>query len=98
MNYTICDSIEARRLIRFDYNGLSRTVEPHAHGFNSKRNEVVRGFQVARESRSDDAAGWRFFIVAEMSNLAVLAKTFRVERAGHNEAAQALIVVHCTAT
>lgn len=98
MNHTICDAIARRRLIRFDYNGLTRTVEPYAHGFNAKRHEAIRGFQVAGGSRSDDAAGWRFFIVAEMSNLAVLAKEFRVERPGHNEAARALIVVHCTAT
>jgi hypothetical protein len=95
MNHTICDAIEARRLIRFDYNGLSRTVEPYAHGFNSKRSEVIRGFQVAGDSHSRAATGWRFFIVADISGLTVLGDEFRVERPGHDEAARALIVLHC---
>jgi hypothetical protein len=72
VNQTICDAIEKRRLIRFEYDGLTRTLEPHAHGFNSNRREFVRGFQVAGESHSGDALGWRFFIVADKSDLAVL--------------------------
>lgn len=97
MNPMVCDAIKRRCLIQFEYNSLARTVEPYAHGFNAARKEVVRGFQVAGESRSDEALGWRFFIVADMSNLTVLPQNFRGVREGRATVTKELIVIHCVA-
>ncbi len=97
MNRTICDAIKRRCLIRFEYSGLTRTVEPHSHGFNTKRKEVLRGFQVAGDSTSGEAIGWKFFVVANISHLILLPTEFRVNSEGHAAATKELIIIHCMA-
>ena len=97
MNRLICAAIETRRLIRFDYDGFERTVEPYAHGFNPVRREVLRGYQVAGGSRSGVPIGWKFFVVANMDRLELLSRPFRPVRPRHEHADHNLIVIHCTA-
>ena len=45
MNRQICAAIKSRHHLVFNYDGLPREIEPHAHGTSSRSKEVVRGFQ-----------------------------------------------------
>jgi hypothetical protein len=91
----ICDAIERRRLLRFKYNGLDRTVEPYAHGFSSGRHEVLRGYQTAGQSQSGGPTGWRFFDADKVEHIEVLQTIFRPTRQWHEQAAHDLVVIHC---
>ncbi len=95
VNHTICDAIAEGRLLRFRYSALVRIVEPYSHGFNLKRREVLRGFQIRGGSQSGEEIGWKFFLVERMTDVAVLSSSFRNARPGSAEAANELIIIHC---
>ena len=61
MDPQICDAIENKRLLAFNYNGLPREIEPHAHGISLAGKEVVRGYQTGGHS-SSEPLGWRLWM------------------------------------
>lgn len=94
MNQRICQAIEAKRRLEFDYDGLPREVEPHAHGLSSAGNEVVRGFQTGGESSSEEL-GWRLWRVDKMVSLNVSDSTFSNTRSGYSQGDSQMHPVHC---
>lgn len=94
----MCEAIAARRLVRFDYDGVDRVAEIYAHGFNRAKAEAVRAFQTAGGSRASDPVGWKFFRVAKMKNVQMLEDRFPGNRPGRDEAGHDLVIVHCQGT
>jgi hypothetical protein len=72
----IAGAIRSRRLLRFDYDGYARTVEPHVYGFGRKNRKLLRAYQVGGGSESAASAGWKLFFEDEMSAIAVGTETF----------------------
>lgn len=76
----ITEAIKKRQLLRFDYRGHERVVEPHTYGLDLRRREALCAYQVGGSSTSGQPAGWKTFSVSEMSGLAVLDESFRTPR------------------
>ncbi len=96
MNRLICDAIAERRLIAFDYDGVTRVAEVHSHGFNQSKVEAIRAFQVGGGSRASNPSGWKFFLVSKMVGLRVLGRRAVANRPGQDEAAHDFVVIHCS--
>ena len=94
MDQRICEAVEYRYLLSFDYDGLPREVEPHAHGTSSTGKEVVRGFQTGGES-SSRPLGWRLWDVAKMESFRVSNSTFANTRPGYVRGDSHMHPVHC---
>jgi hypothetical protein len=45
MLQTIVDAVQIRRILSFVYDGLSRTVEPHAVGRSTAGHDLLRCYQ-----------------------------------------------------
>ena len=84
MNTLICNAIEARRLVRFVYDGYERVVEPHLYGINQANHEMLSGYLVAGWSASKPEPGWRNYLIADMADIHVLGTPFVGPRAGYN--------------
>lgn len=56
----IKNAIKNREVLRFDYDGLQRVVEPHAVGKTLGGDFVLRAFQVAGASTSG-LPNWKLF-------------------------------------
>lgn len=69
MPYHLCAAIAARRLVRFEYAGGLRTVEPHAHGWSDADDELLSGYLTFGFSASGDVPGWRTFRVDRIAAL-----------------------------
>ncbi len=95
MNRLICDAVSSRRLLHFGYNRIARVVEPHAHGFNENRVEVMRGYQVHGGSQSGEDIGWKFFMANRMRDIR-LGSVFTRHRTGQEDASRQMIVIHCS--
>lgn len=95
MNSTICAAIARRAVVRFNYDGGARTVEPHAHGTSTAGNEVLRGFQTGGHSESGEPVGWKLFTVPEMSGLRETGETFSSNRPAYNPNDSHMSPVHC---
>jgi predicted DNA-binding transcriptional regulator YafY len=67
-------AIENKRLIRFEYQGKERIVEPHDYGIQ-KGIQRLLSWQIGGQSNGH-LPGWRWFDVSEMQNVEVLDKSF----------------------
>lgn len=95
MNQTICEAINSRQVIRFNYKGGLRTVEPFCHGISTAGNEVLRGYQTSGYSESGNPVEWKLFRVAEISGLDMTSEHFSGIRQGYNPHDSAMTTVHC---
>lgn len=95
MNQTMCEAINSRQVIRFNYKGGLRTVEPFCHGMSTAGNEVLRGYQTGGYSESGEPVEWKLFRVSEMSNLEMTDEHFSGIRPGYNPHDSAMTTVHC---
>ena len=64
----IVNAIANRQTMTFNYDGLPRTVEPHALGITAKGSTVLRAFQIDGES-STDSFGWKLCTVAKIEDV-----------------------------
>ena len=84
MKEIICEAIEKKRIISFNYKGLERIVEPYAFGTDNKGNYKLRAYQIGGFSESGKIEGWKLFSAENISNLDLLDKTFETIREGYN--------------
>ncbi|MBC7457725.1 MAG: hypothetical protein H7235_05570 [Bdellovibrionaceae bacterium] len=74
MNQDINDAIKNKNLIRFDYDNISRTVEPYCYGTTPTGNEALRGFQTSGEKFK---MAWKLFDLTKASNIVALDESFK---------------------
>jgi hypothetical protein len=67
----IVSAIQSKRLIQFEYSGLTRTCEPHVFGVANSRRQVLCWQEDGLSSRGG-LPEWRRFDLSEMTNLTVL--------------------------
>ena len=94
MNRQICEAMKSRHHLVFNYDGLSREIEPYAHGTSSRGKEVVRGFQTGGQS-SSGPLGWRLWDVTKMKSFSVSEFTFTSTRPGYVRGDSDMHPVHC---
>lgn len=68
-NHTIVNPIQRKKLLFLSYNGIARTVEPHAYGVSSKGNELLRCCHVRRTHNSDKPHDWDLLTVSRITAL-----------------------------
>ena len=81
----IATAIRNRKLLRFDYHGHSREVEPHTYGIDANGHRALRAYQVQGGSRSRNPSGWRMFQEEDMTNVSVLADGFGGPRPDYHQ-------------
>ncbi len=84
MNTAITEAIKGKRIIRFDYDGDERIVEPFCYGRNSKNNDVLCAFQIGGASSSGNPEGWKLYTVDKMVEVVVTANIFQGDRPKYN--------------
>ncbi|HEY3043711.1 MAG TPA: hypothetical protein VGJ39_06785 [Vicinamibacterales bacterium] len=95
MSPLVCQAIRERRLVRFYYDGGTRDVEPHCHGFSPDGNELLSGYQVSGFSRSGQRFGWKMFSIDAIRALIVSDEAFAAPRAGYDPNDVKISNVHC---
>ena len=76
----IGEAIKQKRLLRFNYHGHERVVEPHTYGLDLKGQEALCAYQVGGSSASGQLRGWKTFNVTDLQGLTQLDETFRTPR------------------
>lgn len=89
----IRQAICAQRLLQFDYEGDSRTVEPHQLGFNQVGHLALSAYWVGGASHSaEKSSRWREYLVDGMSCVTVLSSGFSGPRPGYKRAPNGLFM------
>lgn len=76
---TIAGAIDAKKVITFRYDLVTRTVEPHIVGYDRQGHLALSGWQL-----SGTGQGWRLFHLSSASGLSITDKTFAGPRRGYN--------------
>jgi hypothetical protein len=71
----LVQAIQQKKLVRFVLDGLERLAEPHDYGL-TRGEERLFFYQVAGASRSGRPIGWRWAVLAKMSDLEMLDQAF----------------------
>jgi hypothetical protein len=90
----ICQAIERRCLLMFDYDGYPRIVEPYCHGTTSSGAEAVRAVQVGGSSRSRGMGFGKLWIISKMKNVRIGAP-FSPDDPNYNPDDSAMKSIHC---
>jgi predicted DNA-binding transcriptional regulator YafY len=73
-------AIEGRRLVSIWYGPGVRVVEPHVLGYGSDGQVLLRAFQVAGASASDQPVHWKLFRLDRMRDAKLNGGVFRKAR------------------
>jgi hypothetical protein len=91
----LCDAILTRHLVRLNYEGYQRTVEPHAVGDSSKGAKLLLAWQIAGGSVHNEPVGWKMLSLDETRGIQVLAETFPGPRPDYRRGNKAMKRIDC---
>jgi hypothetical protein len=94
-NLALCEAIEKKAVIEFNYKGTLRIVEPQCHGTSTAGNEVLRGFQTKNYGKPSESPSNKLFEVSKISGLKQTGKTFSKPGPHYNPNDKAMSYVHC---
>lgn len=83
MTPEICRAMRQRLLIVINYQGATRTLEPHICGVANGGHDLLRAYQINAGGKPGEANGWKLIKVDEILSLRVLAQGFGGPRADY---------------
>ena len=83
MQNILCGAIKNHQVVEFYYDGGSRIAEPHMVAYNEKDDLSLSAWFLRGHSSSCEGAGWREYILDDISSLNVLSETFIASRPGY---------------
>ena len=66
MRNTIINAIQQKKLLSLTYDGIARTVEPHAYGLCRNGNELLRCYQIKGGHNSYTPHDWDLLTVSKI--------------------------------
>jgi hypothetical protein len=91
----ICEAIQRRLLLEFDYDGLHRVVQPYVHGRSTVGREVLRAIQVGGQSRSARITSGKLWSVEKLTGLRLSEQGFVPDDPNYNPNDTAMETIHC---
>jgi hypothetical protein len=91
----ICEAIQRRLLLEFDYDGLHRVVQPYAHGRATNGQELLRAIQVGGQSRSARIASGKLWSVEKLTKVELAGPEFVPDDPNYNPNDRAMETIHC---
>ena len=90
MKDLIADSIRKSRKMRVQYGPGARLIEPHALGYSSDGNALLRAYQTEGASVSGEPAQWKLFRLDRMRSIEVSDEPFDGPRPGYRRGDDAM--------
>jgi hypothetical protein len=95
MLQTIIVAVQNKRILSFVYDGLARTVEPHAVGRSIAGHDVLRCYQTTGQSHHPPIPDWRLMEVRKIQNLIVVQnQNFVSPRPGYRRGDRGMTVIY----
>jgi hypothetical protein len=95
LTQTACAALRSGHVLRLRYDGYTRDVEVHAVGFTEDDKAVMRVWQVAGGSVSNEPVGWKLLHLDEAAEAVVTNERSMAPRAGYNPADPIMKVITC---
>jgi hypothetical protein len=92
---TACAALPSGHVLRLRCDGYTRDVEVHAVGFTEDDNAVMRVWQVAGGSGSNEPVGWKLLPLDEAVEAVVTTERSLAPRSGYDPADSVMKVITC---
>ncbi len=92
---TACDALRSGHVLQLRYDGYTRDVEVHAVGFTQEDNAVMRVWQVAGGSVSNEPTGWKMLRLDEATGASITKQRSLAPRPGYKSGDKAMKVITC---
>ena len=92
---TACAALRSGHVLQLRYDGYTREVEVHAVGFTKDDNAVMRVWQVAGGSVSNEPVGWKLLQLDDTVEAVVTTERSMAPRPGYNPADPVMKVITC---
>jgi hypothetical protein len=94
MKNRIKNAVETKTILKFNYDGEPRIVEPHACGVSTAGNEVMRCYQTAGGSVSGTVPGWHLMKFSKIENLITTDSHFDSPRSGYKKGDKGMTLIY----
>ena len=94
MNNSFVNAIRERRVLALQYDGFSRTIEPHAYGESKDGNQLLRAYQTSGGSESGEYKGWKLFDLSKAYSITATQQTFSSARPGYARGDKAMATIY----
>lgn len=78
MEKIISNAIKNQILLKINYKGTTRIIEPHAFGLDKKGVLKLRAYQIEGDSKSKNPKAWKLFKVDNIQKISELNENFQV--------------------
>lgn len=95
MNQIVIQAIKEKRILTFNYDDFTRTVEPHCYGITTAGNEAIRCYQTAGGSSSGKVPGWHLMKIDKILNLTLTQETFLAPRPEYKKGDKGMKTIFC---
>lgn len=92
---TACEALRTGLVLQLQYDGYSRAVEVHAVGYSKEGNGIMRVWQVAGGSASNEPVGWKLLRLDEVSGAMVTQQKSLAPRPGYARNDRAMRSITC---
>lgn len=82
-NAVLLKSLDMRKRVAFEYDGLERIVEVHTIGTTTTGKPCIRAYQVAGGSISAEFEGWKMFTLSRVHNVKLMDTDAALPRPGY---------------
>ena len=95
LTQTACAALRSGHVLQLRYEGYTRDVEVHAVGFTQDDDAVMRVWQVAGGSASNEPGGWKLLRLDETVEAVVTTARSMAPRDGNTPADPVMKVITC---
>lgn len=90
MRHTLEHAILDKKVISLDYEPGMRVIEPHALGFGSEGQILLRAYQTAGASASGEHENWKMFRLDRIQSATETGQSFDGPRTGYRRGDKAM--------
>lgn len=80
----VCRAIQGHNVVRVNYEGHNRIIEPHLVGEKTNGSIVLSAWQIGGYSESGSQPPWRNYTLQKINNFVITTETFTNSRQGYN--------------
>lgn len=70
------EAIQRQRVLKVNYGGYDRLIEPHALGTTAGGHAALLAWQIEGGSKSDPPTGWRLFVLSDLHQVTITVRGF----------------------
>lgn len=92
---TACDALRSGHVLQLRYDGYTRDVEVHAVGQTKEGNDIMRVWQIAGGSVSNEPIGWKLLRLDEATGAFITPIKSQAPRLNYRRGDRAMLRIFC---